>query len=256
MQYHMQGTFVKSQPPVLCVIGIQNSIQAVNQLQTLSPWGTTVSDHLQWMREPLWNSRFPGEKFQYTTGMKEKYIYIYELYILERAGGTVWLHLYHPSPKVALLRAKRDHLGWRFPPQGVSESMWASPQLPQLCGILPKRLISLSSLPEYWVASCMTEVWEEAGKVADGTLAGTQILLTRSQTPSRSPLASPRTPCPWIPQCAHRHLNTPLPSPTYSPAPVCAPSLGRRLLNMCRKLTHICRRDHKTWALFSTAPWS
>lgn len=63
-------------------------------------------------------------------------------------------------------------------PTVISESMWVSTRLPQLCGMLPKRLISPWPHPEYWVASCMTEVWEEAGKMAHRTLAGTWIYYT------------------------------------------------------------------------------
>lgn len=45
-------------------------------------------------------------------------------------------------------------------PTEVGKNMWVSAQLPELCGTLPKRLISLLPHPEYQVASCMTEVWK------------------------------------------------------------------------------------------------
>lgn len=111
---------------------------------------------------------------------------------LERVKGTVWLY---PSPH--LLQSGTDQCQEKtsqpvISPSGEKESIYMSVWLTQLYENLPKRPNSFSPHPEYWVMSYMLGAGQEqAGR--DRTLRGINgmwILLTASQTPSRSLLMS------------------------------------------------------------------
>ena len=77
-----QGAWEESYPPVCQVIGVQTLIPAVDPAlaceAALDPLGHNPGgpgEHSlrhSWMREPLWKSRFPEEKFKHTVGEKEK----------------------------------------------------------------------------------------------------------------------------------------------------------------------------------------
>ena len=67
---------------------------------------------------------------------------------LKRVRRTISLYLHYPS------RGSPDHCQDRtsrsvISPMGEYESIWVSTWLPQLCGMLLKRLISFSPYPEY-----------------------------------------------------------------------------------------------------------
>ena len=105
---------------------------------------------------------------------------------LERVKWTTWLYSCHLFPKIARLSAKRDHLFLidREERECLSENLASSE-----VQTLPKRSISLSAHPEYWVMISMTRRYEGAERVADGCegIKGMRILLKASWTPSRSP---------------------------------------------------------------------
>ena len=106
--------------------------------------------------------------------------------------GIVWLHPRYPSPKAAQLRP-REILLAVISTGGESDRLWVSAQLPQWCGMLPKKLISLSPHPDCWTVCSMTWGQEEMGEQQirlSGGIKGTWILLTTLWDPSRSPWAS------------------------------------------------------------------
>lgn len=63
---------------------------------------------------------------------------------------------------VAKFSARRTSV-FMISPERESENMWLGTQLPHLYGVLPKRLIYLSPLSEFWVICCMTREQEEVG---------------------------------------------------------------------------------------------
>lgn len=74
------------------------------------PLENTVSDNHPQMRQALWKSRFPLEKFQHTTGAKKSTGLHAVERAMERAKGTVLFYLHHSPPptKVAQLRSREN----------------------------------------------------------------------------------------------------------------------------------------------------
>lgn len=69
------------------------------------------------------------------------------------------LYLHHPWPKAVYQCHERTSQSI-ISPMGEIERIWVNFWLSQLCGTLPKSFISLLTLPDYWVVSCMTgEQW-------------------------------------------------------------------------------------------------
>lgn len=137
--------------------------------------------------------------------------------------------------------------------------------LPQLCRMLKRRLINLSHHPEYRIMSCILGNRKMLGKwqiVFSEGINNMQVLLTTSETPSRSPPgASGNT----SPPHAHNRpmstssvqntsfLNTPTP---WSAFPIVAvrESFGGWLVNIHKELAQICSqkeiRDLNFGAIF------
>ena len=117
-------------------------------------------------------------------------------------------------------------------PEGDSESAAVGTPLPQLCGKLPKRLLSLSPHPESWAArlgggSEWLGEWQVAKLM--------QILLPPLQTPPTSPPTSRwervtyRPPAgPWVPPSAQR--ASPTCTPTLRPLPCVIPAWWEQAL--------------------------
>ena len=174
-----QETQEKSHPPMCWVIGMQILVPAVdpewpmNWLQPLlamvcEALENTVLDNHPWTRDLLWKSRFPTDKCQHTTEAKQKV----NLDTMERVRGTFWHFSNYLSPKAVKLRAKRD-LARDFYHSEKRECV--SAQLPQLCRLLPKTLISLLPHPQYWIVSSVYWGWGETGRRADRILRGHEM---------------------------------------------------------------------------------
>lgn len=109
----------------------------------------------------------------------------------------VSLYSYHPSPKVAQLRTKRDSLRLLLG-RGESESIVSEPLAAQACGMMSKWPISFSSAQNTEVIGISEPLGEAGSREETRTHSnqglelneGPQILQTASRTPLRSPLKS------------------------------------------------------------------
>ena len=204
------------------------------------------------MREPLWKSRFQWRNSN-TSPLERKEKNEFGCIGEGKRKSLRLPHIAFPPRQHS--SGPRDIFSTHDSSWGESESWWRSTQLPQLRRMPPKRATCLSLHPASWAMSCMTGRWEEAGRAADKALRGIQrlwILLTASQTPSRSPSRSLwaclSADSPTWPTGNPRALHA---SPTHTstlwPALRArakgSRSLGRQLMNMRRETGLL--RDYK-----------
>ena len=89
---------------------------------------------------------------------------------LEWVRRRTWLCPHHPSPGRHSFSLNETHLGWDFS-HGRRETWWMSVRLAQWCGILPKRLISLSQpvcVSMLWLQSCPA-LWDPMASSPPGS---------------------------------------------------------------------------------------
>lgn len=120
---------------------LQRPLNLLQPLSAVVLW--KIFDNHPHMREPLWKSRFFRGEVPAHHWSKN-----YNSVELEWVGGTVWLHLHHPSKRAQLTTKKKLLTPW-FLPWGKKTACdhWASPAIQDAAkeahfSLAPSRLLN------------------------------------------------------------------------------------------------------------------
>lgn len=157
------------------------------------------------------------------------------------------------SSRAAKLRAKRDILSPWFLPQGTCQCVWVSAQLSQLCRTLPKRPISFSPHPEYWMVlhdEGVRRGWENAAWALGGHQMDVDSINDFTDASGKHSHSQWGSLACRSPQLVHRHHSSlcvlathPRLTPTYTIAvSLCVPLRAPSMMSTCWMISELMQK--------------